>query len=83
MESWSACIAIVRNIILRTSMPIIKNTAAVIDIRRCEVASGELPSKQSRLVLAWTELHQEDLLAVGSWRPTGNCHFGLNRCVDS
>ena len=25
---------------------------AVVDIRRCEIASGGLPSKQSRLVLA-------------------------------
>ncbi len=36
---------------------------ATIDIRACEVTEGNLPKKQKRLVLAWTELHQEALMA--------------------
>jgi hypothetical protein len=36
---------------------------AVIDINTCEVVEGELPKKQQRLVQAWAELHQDELLA--------------------
>lgn len=33
------------------------------DIENREIAKGQLPRKQERLVLAWVELHQEELLA--------------------
>ena len=36
---------------------------AVIEINTCEIIDGELPRKQLRLVLAWAELHQEELRA--------------------
>lgn len=36
---------------------------ATIDIRTCEVIQGDLPRKQTKLVLAWAELHQEELMA--------------------
>lgn len=36
---------------------------AVIDINTCELADGILPKKQLKLVLAWAELRQEELLA--------------------
>jgi hypothetical protein len=36
---------------------------AVVDIRTCEVVDGSLPSRQKKLVLAWAELHQDELLA--------------------
>lgn len=36
---------------------------AKVDIRTCEVIDGRLPKKQTKLVLAWAELHQEDLMA--------------------
>ena len=36
---------------------------ASVDIRTCEIITGELPRKQGRLALAWAELHQEELLA--------------------
>ena len=35
----------------------------VVDIRRCEISEGILPKKQSKLVLAWAELHREELMA--------------------
>ncbi len=37
---------------------------ATVDIRTCEILQGDLPKKQSKLVLAWAELHQEELMAV-------------------
>jgi hypothetical protein len=36
---------------------------ARIDIASCDVMDGSLPKKQMKLVLAWAELHQDDLLA--------------------
>ena len=36
---------------------------AKVDIRTCEMMEGQLPRRQTKLVLAWAELHQEDLLA--------------------
>ncbi|MFI3222016.1 MAG: DUF4160 domain-containing protein [Methylococcaceae bacterium] len=34
---------------------------ATVDIRTCELIEGDLPRKQIKLVLAWAELHQEEL----------------------
>ncbi|MEJ7139144.1 DUF4160 domain-containing protein [Amphibiibacter pelophylacis] len=39
---------------------------ATVNIHTCEIMDGELPRKQSRLVLAWAELHQDELLR--NWR---------------
>ena len=39
---------------------------ATVDIQTCEILEGELPKKQKKLVLAWAELHQEELMA--NWR---------------
>jgi Domain of unknown function (DUF4160) len=36
---------------------------ATVDIRTCEVIQGNLPKKQTKLVLAWAELHQDELAA--------------------
>ena len=36
---------------------------AIIDISTCELAEGELPRRQLKLVLAWAELKQEELKA--------------------
>ena len=39
---------------------------ASVDIRTCEIIEGSLSHRQRKLVLAWAELHQEELLA--NWR---------------
>ncbi|MBF0406680.1 MAG: DUF4160 domain-containing protein [Candidatus Riflebacteria bacterium] len=36
---------------------------AIIDINSCEIIEGNLSGKQAKLVLAWAELHKEELLA--------------------
>ncbi len=36
---------------------------AKVDIRTCDIIDGKLPKKQIKLVLAWAEVHQEDLMA--------------------
>jgi hypothetical protein len=39
---------------------------ATVSIDACEIMEGSLPRKQARLVLAWTELYREELVA--NWR---------------
>ncbi len=39
---------------------------AIVDIRTGEIIEGSLPVRQTKLVLAWAELHQEELMA--DWR---------------
>jgi len=36
---------------------------ATMDIRTCEIIEGNLPARQRRLVVAWTELHHDELMA--------------------
>lgn len=36
---------------------------ATVDPRTCELIEGNLPPKQLKLVLAWAELHQAELMA--------------------
>jgi uncharacterized protein DUF4160 len=38
----------------------------IYDIEKIERLAGSLPRRQERLVLAWAELHQEELMAA--WR---------------
>jgi Domain of unknown function (DUF4160) len=43
---------------------------ATVDIPTCEIMESDLPARQTRLVLAWAELHQEELMA--NWRLVSN-----------
>ncbi len=36
---------------------------ATVSIDRCEILRGSLPTRQVKLVLAWAEMHREELLA--------------------
>ena len=36
---------------------------AKVDIRTGEIIEGNLPGRQTKLVVAWSELHQEELMA--------------------
>jgi hypothetical protein len=36
---------------------------ASLDLRTCEITEGKLPRRQTKLLLAWAELHQDELLA--------------------
>ncbi len=51
---------------------------ATVDIRTCEILEGELPKKQKKLVLAWAELHQEELMANWKLVMNGENPFKIN-----
>jgi len=54
-----------------------QDSKAVVDIRTSEITEGELPRKQAKLVLAWTEIHNEELLADWELASKGELPFRI------
>ncbi len=54
-----------------------QNYKAIFDVKRCELIEGNLPKKQTRLVLAWTELHQDELMANWELASRGELPFKI------
>lgn len=50
---------------------------AIIDINSCELIEGNLPSKQLKLVLAWSEIRKEELLADWKLAMNGELPFKI------
>ena len=50
---------------------------AVINLLNGEVMEGELPTKQIRLVLAWLEIHQDELIADWNLCQNGEKPFAI------
>jgi len=55
-----------------------QNYKAVIDINTCELKEGKLPPKQIKMVLAWAEIHKEDLLADWDLASQGELPFKID-----
>ncbi len=51
---------------------------ATVDIRKREVMEGNLPKRAERLVLAWMEIHQEELLANWDLASSGELPFKID-----
>ena len=54
-----------------------QDQSATVDINSCEIMTGKLPSKQAKLVLAWAELHKEELLADWQLASNGELPFKI------
>lgn len=50
---------------------------AIIDILAGEVSAGSLPSKQTKLVLTWVEIHKEELMADWELASKGELPFPI------
>lgn len=50
---------------------------AIVDITTCEFMEGHLPAKQAKLVLAWAELHKDELLADWELASNGELPFKI------
>ena len=50
-----------------------QDQVGIYSIERIERLAGSLPRRQERLVLAWAELHQEDLLS--NWQVLQQGHL--------
>ena len=51
---------------------------AIVDIYKCEIIEGNLPKKQSKLVLAWAEIHKEELIADWQLAANGELPFKID-----
>lgn len=54
-----------------------QNYMATLNINTCEIIHGEIPSRQMRLVLAWVEIHKEELLADWNLCQNGEKPFNI------
>lgn len=50
---------------------------ALVNISTCEIMQGNIPSKQSKLIVAWAELHKEELLADWNLAINGENPFNI------
>lgn len=50
---------------------------AVIGVDEVELLAGELPRRQLRLVFAWAELHQQELLSAWDLLQSGQLPFKI------
>ncbi|MDP2683228.1 MAG: DUF4160 domain-containing protein [Deltaproteobacteria bacterium] len=50
---------------------------AIVDITSCEIIDGNLPAKQAKLVLAWAELHKDELTADWELASKGELPFKI------
>lgn len=55
-----------------------QNLKATVDINTCEIIEGNLSSKQNKLVIAWAELHKDDLLANWDLAQNGEIPFKID-----
>jgi hypothetical protein len=78
MELSLGCIVLPKNTIPHIFMHITKAIRLLIDINTCELKDGGLPSKQKKLVLAWAELHKEELLADWELASNGELPFKID-----
>lgn len=54
-----------------------QNDTAIVDISSCQIIEGNLPSKQERLVIAWAELHKDELTADWELSTKGELPFKI------
>lgn len=54
-----------------------QQSVAVVGIDEIELLAGELPKKQLRLVLAWAELHQQELIEAWALLQSGRPPFKI------
>ena len=50
----------------------------VFDIVSCEMAEGNIPSKQRKLIEAWAELHKDELMANWSMSQNGEMPWKID-----
>jgi hypothetical protein len=54
-----------------------QDLAAIFDVRTGEITGGSLPPKQTKLVLAWVEIHKEELQADWELASNGELPFPI------
>jgi len=78
LELLSVCISHQKSILLSHFHAYYQDLKATININTCEIIEGNLPPKQNKLVIAWAELHKDDLLANWDIARNGEVPFKID-----
>ncbi len=54
-----------------------QESKAIIDIHSCEMTVGHLPIRQRKLVLAWAEIHKDELIADWELASNGELPYSI------
>ena len=55
-----------------------QDSKATVDLKSCEINEGSLPRKQAKMVVAWAEIHQDELLADWELASKGELPFKID-----
>ena len=55
-----------------------QGTKGSFDINSCEMTEGDIPNRQVKLIVAWAELHKEELLADWELAQNGEKPFKID-----
>ena len=54
-----------------------QDAKAVVDLNSCEITEGNFPRKQAKMLLAWTEIHHDELMADWDLASKGELPFKI------
>ena len=54
-----------------------QDAKAVLDLNSCEITEGDFPRKQAKMLLAWAEIHHEELMADWDLASKGELPFKI------
>ena len=54
-----------------------QDAKAVVDLNSCEITEGDFPRKQAKMLLAWSEIHHEELMADWDLASKGELPFKI------
>ncbi len=54
-----------------------QDAKAVVDLNNCEITEGDFPRKQAKMLLAWAEIHHEELMADWDLASKGELPFKI------
>lgn len=54
-----------------------QDAKAVLDLNSCEITEGNFPRKQAKMLLAWAEIHHDELMADWDLASKGELPFKI------
>jgi hypothetical protein len=54
-----------------------QDAKAVVDLNSCEITEGDFPRKQAKMLLAWAEIHHDELMADWDLASKGELPFKI------
>lgn len=55
-----------------------QETTGIFDIKKCELIEGNLPKKQTQIIIAWALLRQDELLADWELAQNGETPYNID-----